>query len=199
MESNMTTRMNMRKLSFAIALFLVASAASAQDPEIRFERLSLQEGLSQVTVLSIHEDSRGFIWIGTEDGLNRFDGDSITVYRHDPADPSSLPASYIRSIDEDANGRLWIGTEGGGVARGIPPPIASSATAKRRGRPHRAWPTTTSRLFWSTAEAGSGWGSAMRGSSESTRARGRPRASTSGAGRSGLPGAYARRAGLRRT
>ncbi len=102
------------------AAVLVSSAVSAENAAIRFEQLSLDEGLSQVTILAIHEDSRGHLWFGTEDGLNRYDGTSFTVYRHDPSDPSSLPADYVRAIAEDSAGRLWLGTEGGGVARWDP-------------------------------------------------------------------------------
>jgi ligand-binding sensor domain-containing protein len=100
-----------------LLLLSVSSAASAESPGIHFEQLSLRDGLSQVTILSIHEDPQGHLWFGTEDGLNRYDGSSFTVYRHDPSDPSSLPADYVRAITEDAAGRLWLGTEGGGVAR----------------------------------------------------------------------------------
>src|SRR5262249_30312894 len=60
---------------------------------------------------------RGYIWLGTEDGLNRFDGANFKVYKHDPSDPSSLPSSFVWSIDEDRDGNLWIGTDGGGLVK----------------------------------------------------------------------------------
>jgi diguanylate cyclase (GGDEF)-like protein len=82
-----------------------------------FERVSLAEGLSQSTVLGVFQDSRGFIWLGTEDGLNRYDGVSVRTYKYDAADPASLPDNLVWAIAEDGQGDLWIGMEGGGVAR----------------------------------------------------------------------------------
>ena len=82
-----------------------------------FERLSLEQGLSQSTVLTIFQDSRGFIWLGTEDGLDRYDGLSFTSYKYDAKDPASLPNNMVWAIAEDAQGDLWVGTEGGGIAR----------------------------------------------------------------------------------
>jgi signal transduction histidine kinase/ligand-binding sensor domain-containing protein len=87
------------------------------DQPIKFERISLEDGLSQSSVYSILQDSRGFLWFGTEDGLNKYDGYSFTIYRHDPGDPSSLSRSLIWSICEDREGVLWIGTDGGGLNR----------------------------------------------------------------------------------
>lgn len=91
-------------------------AASGPGP-IRFARMSVKQGLSQSTVLCIFQDSRGFVWFCTEDGLNRHDGYSFVVYRHDPADPESLPNNFVREVAEDAEGNLWVATEGGGIAR----------------------------------------------------------------------------------
>ncbi len=89
----------------------------AQTRGMRFERLSVEEGLSQGTVNEILQDSGGFLWIATQDGLNRYDGYRFEVYQHDPEDPASLPGSWILALAEDAAGDLWIGTEGGGLAR----------------------------------------------------------------------------------
>lgn len=100
-----------------LLLLLVMSSIGATANVIRFDRISLDEGLSQSTGLAIFQDSRGFIWIGTEDGLNRYDGYSFTVYKHDPANPDSLPDNMVWAIDEDENGDLWIATNNGGVVR----------------------------------------------------------------------------------
>lgn len=91
--------------------------AAASDPTrpIRFERLAADQGLSQSTVTSIFQDSRGYLWVGTEDGLNRYDAVGFRVYSHDPADPASIPASFVWAMDEDAAGNLWIATDGGGL------------------------------------------------------------------------------------
>ena len=75
-----------------------------------FEHFSIPEGLSNPTVFSVIQDSYGFIWIGTADGLNRYDGYEFKVYKNDPADSMSLPGGgEICAIAEDANGNLWIG------------------------------------------------------------------------------------------
>jgi hypothetical protein len=73
-------------------------------PGIGFDRLTSEDGLSQNTVTSILQDSRGFMWFGTEDGLNKYDGYSFTVYRHDPDDPYSLRDDSIMTLYEDRSG-----------------------------------------------------------------------------------------------
>ena len=87
------------------------------EQHFRFERISLEQGLSQSSVLCMLQDSKGFLWFGTEDGLNKYDGHSFAVYRHVPGNPNSLSHNYIRSIYEDREGVLWIGTDGGGLDR----------------------------------------------------------------------------------
>ncbi|MEE8524121.1 MAG: two-component regulator propeller domain-containing protein [Thermoanaerobaculia bacterium] len=87
---------------------------------MRFEILSLEDGLSQSVVNCVLQDSRGFLWLGTQAGLNRYDGYEVTVYRHRPEDPSSLPHDWVLSLAEGPAGDLWIGTEGGGLARWRP-------------------------------------------------------------------------------
>src|SRR6185369_2767063 len=84
---------------------------------VRFEHLSIEDGLSQNAGLDIFQDSRGYLWIGTQDGLNRYDGYSFKVYKHDPEDPNSISHNSILKIAEDDNGILWIGTWGGGLNR----------------------------------------------------------------------------------
>ncbi len=80
---------------------------------IKFDRISLEQGLSQTTVWAIIQDSRGFMWFGTADGLNKFDGYNFTVYNHDPLDSTSISDSRVITICEDKDGTLWIGTAGG--------------------------------------------------------------------------------------
>ena len=84
-------------------------------PDFKFTHLSLEDGLSQSTVEPIIQDSRGFMWFGTQDGLNRYDGYNFVVYRNDPSDLTSLGGNQIRAIIEDPSGVLWIGTSGGGL------------------------------------------------------------------------------------
>ena len=90
---------------------------SAQSRGIRFDRLAQEQGLSQATVTCILQDRVGFLWFGTQDGLNRFDGYGFEVFKTDAADPTTLPADLILALHEDASGNLWIGTDGGGLAR----------------------------------------------------------------------------------
>ena len=94
-----------------LALMILSLSAFAQT--INFQHLSIEDGLSQSVVKAIHQDSLGFLWIGTEEGLNKYDGRHFTIYRHDPQDTHSLNHSKIFSIYEDNTGTLWIGTERG--------------------------------------------------------------------------------------
>ncbi|MBK8943994.1 MAG: hypothetical protein IPM32_01875 [Ignavibacteriae bacterium] len=85
--------------------------------DLMFDRLSIENGLSQITVQAILQDSKGFLWFGTEDGLNRYDGYSFIVYRNDPSDLNSISDNFIWSIFEDSDSNLWIGTNSGGLNR----------------------------------------------------------------------------------
>lgn len=105
-----------RAAMFAVACLLLGSvgAAGASAPRnLRFERLSIEHGLTQESVLTILQDRQGFMWFGTQAGLNRYDGYRLTTYRNDPRDPASLPDGYVNASLEDAEGRLWFGTKGG--------------------------------------------------------------------------------------
>jgi ligand-binding sensor domain-containing protein/signal transduction histidine kinase len=104
-----------RELVLLLSVFLSLPTLYAQQPSTRFQRISLEEGLSQASINCIFQDQQGFMWIGTDDGLNKYDGYEFTIYRNDPKDKSSLSNSFIWSIVEDKKGNLWIGTQGGGV------------------------------------------------------------------------------------
>lgn len=93
------------------------AAVAGEGRPIRFDRISTREGLSQATVTCLLQDRIGFIWMCTQDGLNRFDGYDFTVYRNDPSDPESLANNWIMALVEDPSGDLWIGTRGGGLSR----------------------------------------------------------------------------------
>lgn len=97
----------------AVGLLSQTPASAALQRPIRFERLSLEQGLSQSTVTDVLQDRVGYIWLATEDGLNRYDGVSFKVYRHDPSDPASLPSSFVWAAEEDRAGNLWIATRAG--------------------------------------------------------------------------------------
>ena len=97
------------------ALACHAFPATAQAPYLRFENLSTEDGLSQASVHAIFQDSSGFMWFGTQDGLNRWDGARFIHFRNLPDDPTSISDNRIKSIDEDRTGILWIGTDRGTV------------------------------------------------------------------------------------
>lgn len=124
-----------------ILLWIWAGAAMAAPRSLRFERLSIEQGLSQQSVLTILQDRRGFMWFGTQAGLNRFDGYRFTVYRNDPDKPDSLPDNYVLASHEDEQGRLWFGTKGG-LARfdpargGFVRYAAPQANGRRAGSPN---------------------------------------------------------------
>jgi ligand-binding sensor domain-containing protein/signal transduction histidine kinase len=82
-----------------------------------FERIPTEQDLSQTTVICMLQDDQGFMWFGTEDGLNRYDGYNFKVYKHDPDDSYSLSDSWILAMVKDRSGVLWIGTANGGLNR----------------------------------------------------------------------------------
>jgi signal transduction histidine kinase/ligand-binding sensor domain-containing protein/CheY-like chemotaxis protein len=101
-----------------IGLQLILSfSAFPQSQHVKFEHLGTGDGLSQSNVICIMQDSRGFMWFGTRDGLNRYDGYQFTVYKNDPLDRKSLGNSFVMDMVEDAKGYIWIGTWGGGLDR----------------------------------------------------------------------------------
>ena len=94
---------------FSLVCFSVCSVFAQP-----FEHLSVNNGLSQSTVLAIHQDSRGYMWFGTRDRLNRYDGRNFKIYTSDPADKRTISTDdYIYAITEDSEGKLWIGTQNG--------------------------------------------------------------------------------------
>lgn len=98
-----------------ISLILLIYQSVSSQSNIRFEHFGTEDGLSALTVLTIMQGSRGFLWIGTYDGLDRYDGYSFKNFRNIEGDTTSLSDNSIRTIAEDENGDLWIGTWTGGV------------------------------------------------------------------------------------
>ena len=99
----------------ALAALLLSATTTADQPPMVFTHLSTAEGLSQVTVNDILQDSRGFLWIATNNGLNRYDGNEIKTYYRERGRVQGLANDFVRVLDEDAAGNLWIGTEGSGL------------------------------------------------------------------------------------
>jgi signal transduction histidine kinase/ligand-binding sensor domain-containing protein len=82
----------------------------AQNEPLKYERFTSEQGLSSNIVYCLFQDSKGFLWIGTNDGLNRYDGYHFKTWRNNPSDSNSLPANVVNSICEDASGNIWVGT-----------------------------------------------------------------------------------------
>ena len=88
---------------------------SAQNNDLVFEHLTIEDGLSNNFIRDIAQDSSGFMWFATEDGLNKYDGYKFTVYRHNPDDPASLSENKVEVLQVAENGIIWVGTNGGGL------------------------------------------------------------------------------------
>lgn len=106
-----------RLVLLLVCLVIAAKSVEAQAPVLNFEKLTIENGLSNNKVNCILRDKRGFIWIGTNDGLNRYDGNNFVVFRHEPGKPSTISGNIIKDMVEDKEGRLWIATEDGGLTR----------------------------------------------------------------------------------
>src|SRR5690348_39884 len=96
------------KRNILLILFMagILLPGNAQE-DINFTALTIKDGLSSNTVTSILKDRYGFMWFGTEDGLDKFDGTNFKVYRYRPNDSSSLQTNEILSLHEDQAGNLW--------------------------------------------------------------------------------------------
>ncbi len=99
---------------FFIGCFILCSTfIHAQD--YKFSHLGVNEGLSQSVINCILQDDKGFMWFGTQEGLNRYDGYTFEVFKRDPEDSNSLSNNFIYTIFQDKSGIIWIGTNGGGL------------------------------------------------------------------------------------
>ncbi|RAW00608.1 two-component regulator propeller domain-containing protein [Pseudochryseolinea flava] len=92
---------------------LLLSLPSWAQREIRLQQFSIENGLSQNTINTIYQDSRGYMWFGTQNGLNKFDGRNFTVYKNTSGDTTSLSNNDVYAIFEDHEKQLWIGTRSG--------------------------------------------------------------------------------------
>ena len=80
---------------------------------MRFQNLSLDDGLSQSTIYAMVQDEAGFLWFGTQEGLNRYDGYGFRIFRRNFDKSNSLLDNYVRALVVDRDGYLWVGTEEG--------------------------------------------------------------------------------------
>ena len=99
------------------ALFVTVLTATSQRITLNTTYLNSSSGLSQNSIQCIFKDKYGFMWFGTQDGRNKYDGFKFTIYKHIKNNPRSLPANLVNSINEDANGNIWVGTRLGGLSK----------------------------------------------------------------------------------
>jgi len=95
-----------------VAFLMLICAIGISQPR-RFKQITSADGISQSEVYSFLKDSRGFVWFGTVDGLNRYDGYNIEIFNTSKNDPNSLSNNTVRCLAEDQMGRIWIGTDDG--------------------------------------------------------------------------------------
>jgi signal transduction histidine kinase/ligand-binding sensor domain-containing protein/DNA-binding response OmpR family regulator len=100
---------------FIIISILTLFSFGSYSQDYNFKHININDGLSQNAVFAIMKDSRGFMWFGTKDGLNKYDGYSFIIYQHNPFDSATLSSNYITSLFEDSRGLIWVGT----IDRGI--------------------------------------------------------------------------------
>jgi len=102
-------------ISSILLIFLLTLVTYPQNAKLNFKHLTSDNGLSQNFISSILQDKKGFMWFGTKDGLNRYDGYSFIVYQHNPFDSATISANYITALFEDSRGYIWVGTLNGGL------------------------------------------------------------------------------------
>jgi ligand-binding sensor domain-containing protein len=109
-------KQNLRVADLLLAIFCMAllfPAIAQCQTKLRFDHLSVKQQLSQGNVWDIEQDRLGFIWVGTEDGLNVYDGYKFNIYRNNPSDSTTLTGNYVDCLEEDTDGNMWIGTQNG--------------------------------------------------------------------------------------
>lgn len=115
--SDLSTMIFLQRLWITLYSVLLGGALYAQTEQIRFEHITSAQGLSENVINCMYQDSQGFLWIGTNDGLNRYDGYNFTTYPPIPDDERSINSNLIYAITEDLSGHIWIGTTGSGLNR----------------------------------------------------------------------------------
>ncbi len=128
--------MKVCSLSLLIIVLAIGQRLSAQSGDITFKRYSVSDGLSDNYVRCVFIDSKGFLWVGTEEGLNRFDGEEFITYKKNKATRFNICGNIITDIIEEPSGNLWIASRDGGICRLNPetgevfsPVLANSGSA----------------------------------------------------------------------
>ena len=145
----------------------VGTAASRRSADLllsqylKFGRLTAEDGLSSDQTWELAQDKRGFMWFGTANGLSRYDGARVKVYRHDPDDPNSLGHNIVRAMIADQSGDLWVGTWGGGLNQYNPEKDAFIRYQHDPDNPHSLSNNTVRTVY--EDRAGTIWVGTMRG------------------------------------
>lgn len=158
-----------------LALGMVATAGAAPPPsaatdavvrfeDVRFQRYGVEDGLSQTSGTALLQDDEGYVWVGTQDGLNRFDAYEFKTYRTDAMRPETLPDNWIRSLERSRRGGFWVVTEAGNLARYLPSqdhfvryPDPSRDPAVSADGIHAIRETPDGRLWVASASGGLRW------------------------------------------
>jgi ligand-binding sensor domain-containing protein/signal transduction histidine kinase len=105
----------LRLTTILLTILCLAAHLPAQNNDMKFDRISLEQGLSQSSITAIIQDHHGFLWFGTQDGVNRYDGYGFTIFKYDPYNPEALSDNFVTAVYEDRSGTIWIGTHAGGL------------------------------------------------------------------------------------
>ena len=107
--------MNLSFINHRVSVFITATfiwlLTSASTVTMTFRKYQVNDGLSENSVQCILQDKQGFMWFGTKDGLNKYNGYEFKVFKHDPEDPHSIGNNFIRSIYQDEYENIWVGTD----------------------------------------------------------------------------------------
>src|SRR5262245_20737405 len=115
-NSIIRTRDVIRKNFFfrdSILILICAAPSLSFCQNLKFDHYGTQDRLSQMNVTCIFQEDRGFIWVGTDDGLNKYDGYQFITYHHNPKDNYSLSSNFVSDIKQDSEGNIWVATKNG--------------------------------------------------------------------------------------
>ena len=104
-------------LATCVSTAALSTVATAATRDFHFRSIAGDQGLAQNSVTAFAQDAQGFVWVGTQGGLHRYDGQRYHLFRHDPRDPASLPDSYITALALEGEDALWVGTYSEFIAR----------------------------------------------------------------------------------
>ena len=117
---DMANKVHIARLLLVFSFLLLSKLSYPQYDEVRFEHITIENGLPENSVRVMLQDHIGYLWLGTQNGLVKYDGYSMTVYQPEPDDTNSISNRQINALCEDKTGTLWVGTgwfEGGGLNR----------------------------------------------------------------------------------